>query len=127
MLQMDFPLFNVEIICGFRSNFVATCSAKAHPFEFTPISKLPPLDILKYIVTTLSNQDKKVEFIRVDEDVEPARSSKFTKKCHEMNIIVQSKGGYASSINGKSEITNKTLANITRALPINSSNEKEIC
>ena len=29
-----------------------------------------------------------------------------------MNIIVQTIGGYASSLNGKSEISNKTLANI---------------
>ena len=35
---------------------------------------------------------------------------------HNMNKIVQTTGGDASSINAKNEIPNKTLANITRAL-----------
>ena len=43
-----------------------------------------------------------------------------------MNIIVQTTGGYASSINGKSEGPNKTLANITRSLLTNSINKKEL-
>ena len=42
-----------------------------------------------------------------------------------MNIIVQTTGRYASSLNGKSESPNKTLANITRALLLNSSHKKE--
>ena len=43
-----------------------------------------------------------------------------------MNIIVQTTGGDASSLNGKSESLNKTLANITRALLLNSSHKKEL-
>ena len=43
-----------------------------------------------------------------------------------MNIIVQTTGGYDSSLNGKSEIPNKTLDNITRALFLNSSHKKEL-
>ena len=38
------------------------------------------------------------------------------KKCHNMNIIIQTTGRDESSLNGKSENPNKTLANITRAL-----------
>ena len=43
-----------------------------------------------------------------------------------MNIIVQTKGVDASSINGKSESPIKTLDNITRALLLNSSHKKEL-
>ena len=43
-----------------------------------------------------------------------------------MNIIVQTTGGYASSLNGKSESLNKTLDNITRALLLNTSHKKEL-
>ena len=41
-----------------------------------------------------------------------------------MNIIVQTTGGDASSINDKNEIPNKKLANITRDLLLKSSHKK---
>ena len=119
MLQMDFSFFNAESICEFNSTFVAICSATSYPFGFPSRSKRPIIEILKFLVTTLRNQDKKVAFIRVDEDGELSRSSEFMKTCHNMNIIVQTTGGYASSLNDKSESPNKTLANITRALLMN--------
>ena len=78
------------------------------------------------VLTTLRNQDKKVAFIRVDEDGALARSSEFMKTCHNMNTIVQTTGGDDSSLNGKSESLNNTLANIKRALLLNSSHKKEL-
>ena len=92
MLQMDFEFFNVEIIRGFIYTFVSMCSATSYPFGFQIRSKRLPLDILKIIVNKLINQYKKVVFIWVDEDVSTSRSSEFTKTCHNMNIIVQTKG-----------------------------------
>ena len=124
MLQMDFAFFNIESIRGFTSTFVDICSATSYPFGLPSKSKRPPLDILKFLVTTLRNQDEKFAFIRVDEDCALARSSELMSTCHNMNIIVQTTGGYASSLNGKSESPNNTLANITRALLLNSSHNK---
>ena len=72
------------------------------------------------------NKDKKSAFIRVDEDGALTRSSEFMNTCHNMNIMVQTTGGYASSLNGKHEIPNKTLANITRSLLLKSSHKKEL-
>ena len=66
MLQMDFAFFNVESIRGFTSTFVAIFSASSYPFVFSSRSKRPPLDILKFLVTALRNQDKKYSFIGVD-------------------------------------------------------------
>ena len=126
MIQMDFAFFNVESIRGFTSTFVAICSATSYPFGFPSRSKRPPLDILKFLVTTLRNQDKKLAFIRVDEDGELARSLEFIKTHQNTNIIVQTTGGYASSFNGKSESPNNTRDNITRYLLLNSSHKKEI-
>ena len=60
MLQIDFSFFNVERICGFTSTFVDICSATSYPFGLPSISKRPPIDILKFLVATLRNQDKKV-------------------------------------------------------------------
>ena len=126
MLQIDFSFFNIKSIRGFTSTFVAVCYATSHPFEFPPIRKIPPLDILNCIFTALRNQDKKSAFIRVDEYGEISRSSEFMKTCHNMNIIVQTTGGYASSINVKSENPDRKLSNITRDLLLNSIHNKEL-
>ena len=47
------------------------------------------------------------------------------KKCHNMKIIVQTTCGDASSIYGKSENLNKTLANINRDILLNSIQKNE--
>ena len=99
MLQTYFAFFSVESICRFTSTFMDICSATSYPFRSLSRSKHPPLVILKFPVTTLRNQDKKVAFIRVYEDVALARSYEFMKLCHIMNIIVQNTGGYLSSLN----------------------------
>ena len=61
-------------------------------------------------------EDKKFVCIQVDEYGELVRSSESMKTCHNMNIIVQTTGWNASSLNGKIESPNNTFANTTRAL-----------
>ena len=100
------------------------CYANSYTFGFPYRSKRPPLDILKILVAALRNQDNKAAFVRVYEYGALARSSEFMNTCHNMNIIVNTIGGYAYYINGKSESHNKTLANITRALLLNSIHNK---
>ena len=95
------------------------CSDHSYLFGFPYRIKRPPLYILRLLVTTLSNQDKKVSFVRVDEDGSLERYYGFMKTCHNMNIIDKTTCGYAYSLNGKIESPNKTLANIIRALIIN--------
>ena len=75
MLQIYFSFFNVESIRGFALTFVVICSANPLPFLFTSRRKCPPFDILKFFGATLINQDKKVAFIRFDEDGALSRSS----------------------------------------------------
>ena len=126
MLQMDFAFFDVESIREFTLTFVAMCSDTSYPFGFPSRSKRPSLNILIFIVTTLRNQDKKVAFIQFDEYEALTRSSEFMTTCHNINITVQTTGGDASSLNGEGEIPNITLANITRALLLNSSHRREM-
>ena len=95
---------------------MAICSDTSHPFGFPSKSKFTPLDILKIIVTKLKNQDKKVALVRIDDDGALKRYYEFTKTCHNTNITFQTTG---SSINGKSKIPNKTLANITGDILLN--------
>ena len=98
MLQMDFSFFNFENIRGFNSTFVDICPADSYLFGFPSRRKRPPLYNLKSIVTTLSNQDKKFEFIRVDGYGSLARSYELMNTCH--NIIVQNTGRYAYFLSG---------------------------
>ena len=113
---MDFSFFNVESIYEFTSTFVAICFAISYPIVFPSISKFPHLDIIKCFVTTLSNKDNKISFIRVNEDIALAISYEFIQTCHNMNIVVQTTGGDAYSLNGKIEIPNNNIDTITRAL-----------
>ena len=85
ILQMDFAFFNIVSIREFTSNLVDICSATPYPFGVSSRIKRPPLEILKFLVTKLRNKDKKVAFIRVDEEGELAISSEFMKTCHNMN------------------------------------------
>ena len=107
-------------------NFVAVCYATSYPFGFPSRRKLPPLEILNFLIATLSNKDKKVTIIRVYEYVSLGRSSEFMKTCHNINIVVQNTGRYASPLNGKSEIPNNTFSNITRAVLLNLIHKKEL-
>ena len=101
MSEMNFEFLNVESIRGFTSTFLAICSATSNPFGFPSKIKLPHLDIVKFLVTTLSNQDKKVALIQVDECGSLARYSEFMSICHNTNIIVKNTGGDTLSLNSK--------------------------
>ena len=78
------------------------CSAALYPFGFPYRSKLPHLEILKFIVDTLINEDNKVAFIRFYEDGSLAISYEFMKTYHHMKIIFQTTGVDVSSFNGES-------------------------
>ena len=103
---------------------MAICSSISRLFGFSFRSKIPSLEIINSLVTTLMNQDNSVSFIQVNEYGTLARSFLFTKTCHNMNIIVQTTGGDAYSINGDSESPNKTLSNIIRDFLLKSSHKK---
>ena len=121
-----FFVFGVEIIREFTLTFVDICYDTSYPFGFTYRNKNPPLEILKFLVTTLRNQDKKVALVQVDEDVALIIYSELMRTCHNMNIVVQTTGGYVYSINGKPERPHNTLAIIKKALLINSSHKRKL-
>ena len=103
------------------------CYSTSYPFGFPPIRKRPVLYILKFPVNKFINQYKKVLFIWLDEYIPLARSSECMRTFHNMNIVVPKTGIDEYSLNWKCEISNETLANITRYLLINSRHKKEFC
>ena len=117
---MDFLFSNIQSINVLTSTFLDIYSVTSYPFVSPSRRKFPLLEIIKFLVTKLRIQNKKVSFIRVDEDVELARSYEFMKTCHKLNIIFQATGVDTYSLNGKIKIPNKTLDSITSALILNS-------
>ena len=125
MFQIDFLFSNIESIHVLTSTFLAIYSVTSYPFVSPSRRKFPLIEIIKFLFTKLRIQNKKVSFIRVDEDGELVRSYEFMKTCHKLKIIFQATGVDTSSLNGKSKIPNKTLASITSALILNSRHNKK--
>ena len=111
------PWINIDF-CGYMLCYYI-------PFWVYINNECPPLDIIKFLVTTLRNQDNKVSFVQFDEYGELSRSSEYISTCHNIIILFQTTGGDASYINGKSESYDNTLANITRYLLLKSIHKKE--
>ena len=126
ILEMDFAFFNVKIIRIFTSTFVTICSATSYPFGLLPRSKHLTLDIPNLLATLLNNHDKKTAFIWLDVDGPLVIYSEFIWTCCNMNIIVQITGDNTYSLNGKIEIPNNTLDNITRDIIMKSSHKKKL-
>jgi hypothetical protein len=59
---------------------------------------------------------KKPVFIQVNEGGELARSRDFCFLVQELGLILQTTGGYASSLNGKSEVTHRLLKNMVQSM-----------
>jgi hypothetical protein len=59
---------------------------------------------------------KKPVFIRVDEGGELARSRDFCFLVQELGLILQTTRGYASSLNGKSEVSHRLVKNMVRSI-----------
>ena len=89
--------------------------------------KRPSIDILKFLVAKKTNQDIKVAFILVGENGALEKSSESMETCRNMNVTLQNTGGDVSSLNGKNEIPNKTLANNKISLLLNLNHKKEHC
>ena len=124
IIQISFAFFNIESIRIFTWTFVAICSAKSHPFEFSSRTNHTHHDTIKLLVATLENQYKNVAFIQFDKNEELERSYKWFRTPHKIKIIVQTTDGDEYLYIGNSEIRNKILANIKKVLLLNSSYKK---
>jgi len=116
MLQLDFAFLNEASIRGFTSYLSCDCVSTKYSFKFCTRSKRAPVDIIRWIVTTLSQQGKTVNFVRFDEGGELARSHEISKMLvEEYKILMQTTGGYASHLNGVTERGHRTDADSIRS------------
>ena len=86
-------------IRGFSSYLSFLDDTTGYPFSFPTCNKRTPLDILQFIIITLRQQNKSINYVQCDKGGELSCSSEVNKLLIENNIMVQSTGGYASNLN----------------------------
>jgi hypothetical protein len=113
-LHMDFNIYNITSIRGFVATFDAVCCSTSYNFSFPTRSKAPPLEIVRWLISTIRNMGFQVVFIRVDEDRALARSAEFCSLIVDLNCVLETTGGYNSENNGKVESQNYASAQSIR-------------
>jgi hypothetical protein len=113
-LHIDFSFFTVKSIRGFTSSLDVECGSTSYPFSFPTKNKAPPLDAVRFTITTLRSQGFQVNFIRVDEDRALANSAEFCQLICDLNCVLETTGGGNSTNNGIVERGNRVNANMVR-------------
>ena len=79
-------------------------------------SKLAPVCIIRFILTTINNEQYPCKLIRVDEYDALEKSTDFTNLLvEEFKISIKTTDGDASWLNGKNAIHNRSIQNILRS------------
>ncbi|MGB0424036.1 MAG: hypothetical protein ACPGED_06935, partial [Flavobacteriales bacterium] len=106
-IHMDFAFMPVVSIRGFTAFLAMKDAATNYTWVFVTHNKRPPLDIIQFFLLSLKKENRTTRFVRVDEDGALARSTAYCKLLLNNTIKMQTTGGRASSLNGKSESLNK--------------------
>ena len=115
----DWIIMNTLSCRQFRTAFLITEARTRRKFGFVTRSRSAPIEIMKYFVGHMRRLGYTVDELRVDEDGSLARSANFMKVCtKELNIVVQSTGGYNSENNGMAESPIKPIKHMIRAMLI---------
>ena len=120
--HIDFTFFNETSIRGFTSALVIVEATERMVFFFPCRHKNPPIDLVLFFFSWLRRHGVPVADIRSDEDGAFVRSTEFCKILYKsLGIVLQSTGGYASTINGKAESPHMTIKRMIRAMLIGAS------
>jgi len=106
-IHMDFAFMPETSIRGFTAFLSIKDAATNYTWIFLSRNKRPPLDVITFFISILKKEHRTIRYIRVDEDGALAQSTAFCKLLLLHTITLQTTGGYASSLNGKSESLNK--------------------
>ena len=68
IIHTDFTFYNVTSIRGFTSILSVICENTIMLWEFLTASKRAPVHTIRFILTTLENEQRPCKFVRVDED-----------------------------------------------------------
>ena len=115
-LHIDFSFFGETSIRGFTTALDITCGSTSYPFGFPCRAKTPPLEIVRWVISTIRTMGYTVLFIRVDEDSSLANSSEFCTLVQDMNCLLETTGGGNSTNNGMVESGNRSRGNMVRSI-----------
>jgi len=127
LLHLDFSFWNITSIRGFSSLLSIIDGKDRMLWNFPTASKSAPISILEYFFNMLEKEDVVIKCVHVDEDGALAKSSEFTTFLTTHNITMETTGGHASFLNGKIEPPHRTIANMVRAMLLNSGLPKTLC
>ncbi len=120
LLHIDFSFWNVTSVRGFSSLLSIIDGSTRMLWNFPTASKRVPLTILEFFFGALTKENISILGIRVDEDGALANNTEFSNFLLARSIPLESTGGYASYLNGKIERPHRTIANMVRAMLLNS-------
>ena len=113
---MDFCFYRTTSIRGFTSYLSVTYYITGYSFVIPTRSKRPPLDIIKWLIQVLQRQGYVVIIVRFDEGGELARSTEVCSLLTDLNIVMESSGGYSSDLLGKDERQHRTYGEMVRTM-----------
>ena len=92
------------------------CAKTRIIWVFPTASKRTPVRIIRFILTTLVNEQHPCKRVRVDEDSALEKSIDVKNlRIEEFKISMETTGGDASWINGKNERHNRSIHNMVRS------------
>ena len=110
LIHMDFYFYNVTSIRVFTSMITAVYAKTRMLWVFTNASKIEPVRIVRFTLTTLNNEQHPCKHVRVDENGVLENSTDVTNSIiEESKISMETTGGDASRINGHNKRHNRSI------------------
>ena len=121
LVHVEFVFYNVTSSCGFNPIITVVCARTRIIWLFPTASKKAPVRIIRFILTTLMNEQHQCKLARVFEDSALENSTcVINLLVDEFKIYMKNTGGDASWLNGKNERHNRIIHNMVRAALIDS-------
>ena len=128
MFHVDFFFFNIISSRGFNSALIIAERTSRYVWIYPTRCKIAPIDICIYFFNQLIRRGLPCTNIRSDEDGALINNTEFCKMIYkQLGMVMESTGGYESSINGGAESPIKTIKRSARAMLIGGNQPDQHC
>ena len=116
LVYIDFSFYKITSICGFTFIITVVCAKTRILWVFPTASKITPVHVIRFILTTLMNEQHPCKCVRADVYSSFANSTDVTNLLvDELKISMETTGGDASWLNGNNKRHNRSIHNMVRA------------